>query len=139
MQSLGKPPGGIYFIKSLATIPNWEKVLFKNQPLEERDDQFHPDETTNFVACDIQMMHSQGVRSEIVEISAIHVQDRSKVFHTSCYGHHEDFLNLPHFKPVNESLKEFLGVILFTRFVRCGKEKFPAKNVIDFKNKFSKL
>ena len=114
VQTSGKPPGGIYFIKSLATIPNLDKVVFKNQPFEDAIENFVADETTNFVACDIQLMQSQGIRSEIVEIYAQHVEDGSKTFWSKCYGHKEEnFLNLPDFKSANECLKQFFEVTLY--------------------------
>ena len=111
MQTLGKPPGGIYFIKALAT-GNLDKIVFKNQPSEDQDEKFHADETTDFVACDIQLMQSQGMRSEIVEISAQHIRDREKSFWSKCYGHHEeDFLDLPNFTSIDKCLKQFFEVM----------------------------
>ena len=111
MQTLGKPPGGIYFIKALAT-GNLDKIVFKNQPSEDQDEKFHADETTDFVAYDIQLMQSQGMRSEIVEISAQHIRDREKSFWSKCYGHHEeDFLDLPNFTSIDNCLKQFFEVM----------------------------
>ena len=112
VQTLGKPPGGICFIKSLAT-GNLDKIVFKNQPSEDQDEKFHPDETTDFIACDIQLMQSQGIRSEIVEISAQHIRDREKSFWSKCYGdNEEEFLDLPNFTSIEECLKQFFVVML---------------------------
>ena len=140
VQTSGKPPGGIYFIKSLATIPNLDKVVFKNQPFEDAIENFVADETTNFVACDIQLMHSQGIRSEIVEIYAQHVEDGSKTFWSKCYGHKEEnFLNLPDFKSVNECLKQFFEVNTIYSVKSCQVVEANITNFYQLEHQICKI
>ena len=121
------PPNGVYQIKSLVNF-NLSKVTFKNQTkqLLQSDVQLVPlteiQLDLTVILIDIQLMHSQGERSEIVQIAAQSLQKDHLKFEANCHGFNEDFLaNDVRYLPVSEALKNF---------VKWLEKNFPNKFIV---------
>ena len=107
------PPNGVYQIKSLVNV-NLSKVAFKNQtkPQSNNDVKFvtlNDKSNLAIIIIDVQLMHSQGERSEIVQIAAKSLTDESIQFEANCRGVQEDFLaNDVRYIPVSQGLANFV-------------------------------
>ena len=106
------PPNGVYQIKSLVNV-NLSKVAFKNQTKPQSNNDvktLNLNDKSNLaiIIIDVQLMHSQGERSEIVQITAKSFQDESIQFEVNCRGVQEDFLaNDVRYIPVSQGLANF--------------------------------
>ena len=106
------PPNGVYQIKSLVNV-NLSKVVFKNQTKPQSNNDvktlnLNDKSDLAIIIIDVQLMHSQGERSEIVQITAKSLQDESIQFEVNCRGVQEDFLaNDVRYIPVSEGLANF--------------------------------
>ena len=117
------PPNGVYQIKSLVNV-NLSKVVFKNQTKPQSNNDvktLNLNDKSNLaiIIIDVQLMHSQGERSEIVQITAKSLQDESIQFEVNCRGVQEDFLaNDVRYIPVSQGLANFASWL---------KQNFPDK------------
>lgn len=105
---MGQLPNGIYLINSLVNVPNLNKVVFKNE--KKIDTNLAVEKDTIFVALDIQLMDSQGLHSEIIDIAAVCLEQNSdKRLYVTCHGYNEDFLKEQdnRFVPIVEGLERF--------------------------------
>ena len=106
------PPNGVYQIKSLVNV-NLSKVAFKNQTKPQSNNDvktvtLNDKSNLAIIIIDVQLMHSQGERSEIVQITAKSLQDESIQFEVNCRGVQEDFLaNDVRYIPVSQGLANF--------------------------------
>ena len=106
------PPNGVYQIKSLVNV-NLSKVAFKNQTKPQSNNDvktvtLNDKSNLAIIIIDVQLMHSQGERSEIVQIAAKSLTDESIQFEANCRGVQEDFLaNDVRYIPVSEGLANF--------------------------------
>lgn len=106
------PVPGVVLHKSLVNVNDLSNVIFKNSFEPIKDDIKPANDvdisSTDFVALDVQFMHSQGLRSEIVEISA-KILGNCDAFHVICYGQDEQHLSGDkQFKSVNDGLIAFI-------------------------------
>lgn len=100
-------PKGIHVINNLA-LPKLHTLVLKNTPSNTNDKQpkmLEFDQSMTFIAIDLQLLESQCIRSEIVEICAAPIHDETKKFRTVCRGITEDFLDYP---TVSEGIKSFV-------------------------------
>ena len=106
------PPNGVYQIKSLVNV-NLSKVAFQDEGKPQSNNDVKTvtlNDKSNLVIIiiDVQLMHSQGERSEIVQIAAKSLTDESIQFEANCRGVQEDFLaNDVRYIPVSQGLANF--------------------------------
>ena len=111
-----KLPREIYAIDALKSYGDLSKVKFvhKFEPEKSNTTELLPAVNLNalntkFLAFDVQFLHSQGLRSELVEISACDIHNLSQNFHISCYAFDEPTLKSsnPEFQSIGESYDSF--------------------------------
>ena len=120
-KNLNQVPKGIYIIDALKSFGNLNQVKFthKFEPasptiklvnLKEEEDEKSSVKKITYLAFDVQFLNSQGLRSEIVEISARDIENDTIEFHVSCYAHDEavSMKSSPGFSSIQEGIFSFL-------------------------------
>ena len=111
-----KLPKDIHPIDALKSYGDLNQIKFvqKHEPEKpnNKTNLVQIDSSTKFLAFDVQFLHSQGLRSELVEISACDVQNPDLKFHVSCYAFDEPALKVdPEFQSIQDGLKSFVNWI----------------------------
>ena len=160
LQNMPKPSDGVFIVRSLVMAGKLENYIFKNavkkdDENEESKNDLH--ENATYIVIDVQFIHSQGLRSEIAEISAQDLNATKEKFFVRMHGHDESYLKSSGFKSGKEGLEEFmqwlcrfknvvilsykpylrqwLGLVNHAYFHGSEKELFKIVNgLCDFKN-----
>ncbi len=113
VQALTKPEPGIHYIKDLSQKFDLPKVEFINKKAKAKKELLQislPNAT--LIGLDVQFIESQGIRSEIVEMSAqVLFQEDLKggnEFHVQCYSFYENEASMNGFRSNQEGLHLFL-------------------------------
>lgn len=122
-------PKGIHIIDALKSFGNLNQVKFthKSEPtsptikLVNLDEEGLENKEMIYLAFDVQFLNSQGLRSEIVEISARDIENETVEFHVSCYAHDEakSMKNSPGFSSVQDGIHSFLQWISDRNINQC--------------------
>jgi hypothetical protein len=108
VQKMDNVPGNVKLIKTLVNIKDLSKVKFINS-LKPEDDTLRL-ESAQFVVLDVQFLQSQGLRSEMVQLSACLLKDPEMTkFEVSCYAHGEEHLEAEFgYKSAQHGINQFM-------------------------------